>query len=694
MNFAAAIFLLGFGAVAGPLLAHLLARPRFKRVPFTMLRFLHEGHIETQSRRRLRDLFVLAIRCCIIGLIVLAYAGPLLVSNEPETQPLYVLGLDDSLSMAYASGGESRIEWLRERASDYLHAQPAGGAFMLVGLASGLRLGPMDRGSALAMLSTFEPTTAKAAFEELIAACTHAGPAAIHVYLASDFTPAAVEALEAAPAAPPAVDALTYDAIESAPGYDNVTLSEAVVLPARNQEGFTLSATLLNQSAESVSREIRFVVGKHALLTAQVELAPHETKTVFRFLDGAGMPHLWRENNREADTTSFPLAAELQGRDGLAADDAWYMGIAQRRDDGARVLLIAANSTKGVLPREALHALSAIPEFGIGHIVQANDLAAGALGDVDAVLAAQWTPGMTRRPELLQSYVKGGGHLVVFLEPPGAFALGEAPYAAARGLLPATPRDYQAAETRIAPRAALPANALSPDGAMTALLSGYRLDGIAVKGRYALDVAPEAVCLWRFQEGAAGLVYYRALGGGSVVLVNTSADGAMSTLMKSPAALPFCRFLLGPREPHRVFAFEAGETLRLPATKDEEDLAAQGGALWLESPAGKPLQAGMGGGALVAQAPKETGWVRTAAKPVRWAGVNVPEKETLLAPMARENLERALERVFEVKEETTRPPAAQPGGGTRRAQPLWHYAAWLALALIVLDTWATNRMKR
>jgi hypothetical protein len=67
VSFLAWTFLFGSVAVVGPIVAHLLSKPRFRRVPFTMLRFLRRGQSQSHSRRRLRDLLILLLRCAIIA---------------------------------------------------------------------------------------------------------------------------------------------------------------------------------------------------------------------------------------------------------------------------------------------------------------------------------------------------------------------------------------------------------------------------------------------------------------------------------------------------------------------------------------------------------------------------------------------------------------------------------------------------
>jgi hypothetical protein len=114
------IFLFGSVAVAGPVIAHLLARPRFRRLPFTMLRFLRTGQVESQSRRKLRDLLILLLRCAIIVLIAMLFARPLLhTSPDPEEDgSVFFLGLDNSMSMAYSDGEGSYFDKMVGEAVD------------------------------------------------------------------------------------------------------------------------------------------------------------------------------------------------------------------------------------------------------------------------------------------------------------------------------------------------------------------------------------------------------------------------------------------------------------------------------------------------------------------------------------------------------------------------------------------------
>lgn len=67
---------LGLGAIAVPILIHLLARQASTPVPFPTLRFLRATPLVDVRRRRLTDLVLLAIRIGVIALAVAALAQP------------------------------------------------------------------------------------------------------------------------------------------------------------------------------------------------------------------------------------------------------------------------------------------------------------------------------------------------------------------------------------------------------------------------------------------------------------------------------------------------------------------------------------------------------------------------------------------------------------------------------------------
>ena len=101
---------LGSGAVASPILIHILSRRRFKRVRWAAMDFLIDAHRKNRKRVRMEQLILLALRCLIILLLALAFARPFLSSGGLAglfggSQTEHIVVLDDSFSMSATSRG-------------------------------------------------------------------------------------------------------------------------------------------------------------------------------------------------------------------------------------------------------------------------------------------------------------------------------------------------------------------------------------------------------------------------------------------------------------------------------------------------------------------------------------------------------------------------------------------------------------
>ena len=75
--------MLGFGGalLSVPVLIHFLMQPKPIEVDFPALRFLKKKQMINRSRTRLRHLLLLLLRCILIGLLVMALAGPAVASQ-------------------------------------------------------------------------------------------------------------------------------------------------------------------------------------------------------------------------------------------------------------------------------------------------------------------------------------------------------------------------------------------------------------------------------------------------------------------------------------------------------------------------------------------------------------------------------------------------------------------------------------
>src|ERR1044072_1526171 len=78
MSFLTPFFLLGLGAIAVPVLIHLIQRERKRVVQFPSLMFVRRIPYQSVRRRRIRHWPLLLLRAAAIALIVAAFARPFL----------------------------------------------------------------------------------------------------------------------------------------------------------------------------------------------------------------------------------------------------------------------------------------------------------------------------------------------------------------------------------------------------------------------------------------------------------------------------------------------------------------------------------------------------------------------------------------------------------------------------------------
>jgi len=110
------LFYGGLAAVSAPILIHLLARRRFKRIRWAAMEFLIDAERRNRRRLRMEEWILLALRCLAVFLIGLMLARPFVdpaglaatLGGSQRTERVFVL--DDSFSMMYADPNGSPFE--------------------------------------------------------------------------------------------------------------------------------------------------------------------------------------------------------------------------------------------------------------------------------------------------------------------------------------------------------------------------------------------------------------------------------------------------------------------------------------------------------------------------------------------------------------------------------------------------------
>jgi len=138
MGFVAPLVLLGLGALAVPVIVHLIQRERKRVVEFPSLMFLRRIPYQSVRRRRLRDVALLMMRLAALTLIVLAFARPFfrrdtLAAAAQNGAREAVILVDTSYSMGYGD----RWQKAQAAARSAIDALAAGDKASLVFFAQG-----------------------------------------------------------------------------------------------------------------------------------------------------------------------------------------------------------------------------------------------------------------------------------------------------------------------------------------------------------------------------------------------------------------------------------------------------------------------------------------------------------------------------------------------------------------------------
>jgi hypothetical protein len=118
MSFLHPLLLFGAVGLALPILAHLINRHQVRHTDWAAMRFLNRS-VRVRSRQiKLRDLFLLLLRCAAILLLVLAIARPAWTGGSSlpgEERAGVVIAIDSSFSMGHGKDGGTRFDEAMKR---------------------------------------------------------------------------------------------------------------------------------------------------------------------------------------------------------------------------------------------------------------------------------------------------------------------------------------------------------------------------------------------------------------------------------------------------------------------------------------------------------------------------------------------------------------------------------------------------
>ncbi|MHC4560130.1 MAG: BatA domain-containing protein [Planctomycetota bacterium] len=685
VSFVQWIFLLGGLAVAGPVFAHLLAKPRFRRLPFTMLRFLYDGQIESRSRRKLRDLLILLLRCAIIVLIAMLFARPMLhIKRKPQqTRAVYCLGLDNSMSMAYTDGADSHFDKLRISAIDYIRSAKTDAIFNICAMASGDWLNSLSKEQALAEVKALKIESGSADVGDFISSLdrvkrTEHLDDEVSVLVLSDFTPKTLKRFVETEK-PAVVDKMDYKLIISPEPVSNAAIIDAHVIGIIDGK-LTANVTVANYGRVEQHRRLTARTGENKSAPVDINLFAQQRRTsqIQVKVDTAGEEQFF-----------MPVELSLSNGDGLKEDDTFYMSVSSPGRKNVNVLLAGNGADEMFLLKTAMETISRKSSYDTLQIRQIliDDFALSDLKWADVVICSEVGEQLAYFASNIGGFIKAGGRFICFVkevvESQAARQLWQ------REVLAALPGKCIHERTYMQPNPC-DSRAFGVDNIAARSLSNYRIDKILLKGYLQCQQHPDSKCLWRFRNGL-GCIYLKRLGVGVSILVNTSVDDSLGSLTKSNASVAFCQYLLGRDNQIGEYCFARDEQVMLPLSERQGSFAGQK-QFWVQTCDGRKRRAAAADSFLLVPDPAGTGWVKTLGKPTMWAGINLPEGETDMTKPTASELADIMKRIFPTG--TERSVSAAEALNNRKRTPIWKYFAWVIILLLLAEPAVANRLKR
>ncbi|MCC7417968.1 MAG: BatA domain-containing protein [Acidobacteria bacterium] len=679
MSFLNPLLLLGLGAIAIPILVHLIQRERKRVVAFPSLMFVRRIPYQSVRRRRVRHWLLLAMRAGAIALIVAAFARPFLRRSAAAaaagggSRELVVL-LDRSASMGYGDRWQRAQEAARQAIRSLAGDERA-------------TLVLFSRNAEENMRATTDHARLEAAIGEakVGAGATRYGPAIKlaesilaqspaprrEAVLVSDFQRSGWSGSEDARFP----EGMTLTPVPVGDGETaNLAVPSAAFQRASfsGQERITVSAGLSNKGRDPMNDvPVTLSIDGHEIQTQRVSIAPGTSASV------TFTPFTLTEPNVRGTIRA--------GDDLLPADNVFHFVLDPSAPISILVVDSGADAGSSLYLSEAL-AVGSTPAFAVDVVPaarvvpeQLNGRSVIVLNDTPVPPAAGTGP--------LQAFVERGGGLLVVLGDRSSWPQNDATLLPGKVGPPTDPpggrvvsigfRDYghEVFEIFKAPRS----------GDLTAAhVFRYR----------ALEPSPDARVLARFDDGAVAGAE-RRVGEGRVIVWTSTLDDSWNDLALKPVYLPLVhqivRYLAQYRQPRSWQT--VGQVL---------DLAEPGrgtGERVIVTPAGDRITQDGETGLLeldqqgIYEVRRDEGG-RDAARPQAIA-VNLDPAESDLSPIDPAEL------VASVTGRAAAPAAAAAAAApeatredAERRQRLWWYLLTAGMLLLAAEMVVANRLSR
>jgi len=678
--FTNAALLAGLGALAVPILIHLLLKQRRKPLRFSTIQFFQKRDEKTSQRRKLRNWLLLSLRLLLLALIVLAFARPYLPgaagSAAASQRRQLVLVLDRSASMQ-AGDRWAKARELLQNAVAGLH--PADLVALIDSGAHAEILAPLGSPEALEpILKKLEPGFGTSDLAEglktavrLLSQSNAGGTSRIEVI--SDLQKSACARL-AETSVPKGIELTICPLAEAA------TPNLAVEELAWDHGRHSMVAHVRNYSPQN-ARQL-----KMSLLLDGVASAAPPLSVVAEFSKEVSLPLPRLEPGWHS------IETRIAAHDSFALDDVRYQAIFIPKPQ--RVLCVEPRPSSRVFEEETFFVASALapettnegsyavekaaPEEAADRLAKAGDYALVVLPGLRQI-PPNLAPALTR-------FVTAGGGLILFLGDklnPGRYSDDF------HELLPALPGHVEGDDAR--PEDFWHLRNYERDGLIFAAFKEPNSGDVNLpefRHRFTLTTLDGSHIDAGFNDGVP-LIASKKLGQGRVLLVNTTADTAWTDWPKRKTFLPWFYGLAAEATQRKIsadFRDDAPLLAGCPADLPLESAAAKL-ALQVHEPSGRLSSATADAQGQVSFNPERPGFYSiqdSAGHELRRVAVNLAAAES--------DLQSFLPAELDIPRTDDSPkPGLMAGllGDDRRE--LWRFLLLAAVALLFLEPLLANR---
>ena len=688
MGLLAPLFLLGAVTIAVPIIIHMIQRERKEEVEFPSLMFVRKIPFHSFRRQRIRNWFLLLLRCAALLLLLFAFTRPFFhaaaLAAVTEGAREVVVLVDRSWSMGFggrwAAAQAAAVDVLDDLAAD----DQATVILFDSGAESGQR-STIDRASLRSFVTNADVGSGVTRYGPALKLAEGIFEASdlprLEAVLISDFQRSGVESASGVRFPPGTV--LTPVPVGGDEG-DLTNVSVAGVLFQREyfsgRERIQVAARLTNRNAAPVSDlDVTLEVEGRAVEALTADLPESGSTTV----DFAPVT---------LDDEPMTGAVRIEG-DALPADDVFWFVVSPGQV--VTVLLVGsgrAGDDSHLFLNRAL-AIGSEPAFDV-RTVTVDALTAADLADREVVILNDTRPPSGVAGAALATFVEEGGGLFVVSGERSAWS------AAAPDLLPGA----------LGP----PADRAGRGGALGfvdyshpvfEVFSAPRSGDVTTTRffRYRpVEPAEDATVLARFDDGSPALVE-RRIGSGAVLLWASTIDTFWNDFAKKPVYLPWVHRVvehLADYSPPTPW-FSSGQVLNLAEQDVSLGDGGVGGADYVVmSPSGQRMPVDVGGRAgyidLSEQGLYEVHDATAPdARPLSLA-VNVDLAESDLTVVDPEELASMVTgRAGGARTDgSAAPERVIPAEDLERQQSIWWYLLLAAALLFLSETLVSNRLSR